>query len=551
MFGCDLLRLSGSGLAGTGQRIETTAGTVLASWNVRIFPAALDQPHTFESPQRAIEGAIRSQQSMVRGVRQTLGEFVAVEFGRSRCEQICRRHTNSGFEWQERPWLPAHARNIRRYLVFGQRIYLLIDNSQVSAYKAAMTRRYRRWILPLLASASLHVTLAIALALIASTPPQQLRRSTAQTIAVVVPPDEAPDAQLSDQLLVADAGERDAVFDHTGGPPNPSSPDFDFDKLRARREALFPFLTTDMNFLERASDRVRGAAMALAIPLAVRPNKSPKLPPLRLTQSELQQTIDRGWSRRSRWTAFAEISQLLRTHDPDEGHVPAVLRAYLDQNLLQLFCDTSTRAPRLWAMLENAADHIDFIEFVRVFTRDYPSSVATTELLFLLDKLAQASRDTLLLLVSIDPERELGSAGKDVSEFGAALQRHYRERLEYRQLNSAEDIEAWYEMVRLQILSTVIATSPNGYRAADARFLAGVIHFERGDTAEAIRWWRDIRPDSRDGYVEDYSRLIDELQWPEGVRVRQIKYIIDSVYSRWRTSSLERLRHFGRTCESY
>src|SRR5688572_16348229 len=38
-----------------------------------------------------------------------------------------------------------------------------------------------------------------------------------------------------------------------------------------------------------------------------------------------------------------------------------------------------------------------------------------------------------------------------------------------------------------------------------------------------------------------------ELRWPEGARVQQIKYIIDSVYSRWRTSWLERLRYFGRT----
>jgi hypothetical protein len=127
----------------------------------------------------------------------------------------------------------------------------------------------------------------------------------------------------------------------------------------------------------------------------------------------------------------------------------------------------------------------------------------------------------------------------------------YRERLEQRQSSSSDDVRDWYDMVRLRILSTIAATSPHGYRVADARFLAGAIHFEQGDTSEAVRWWPDIRPDSRDRYVDEYSRLLDELQWPERIRPRQIKYILDSVNSRWRTFSLERLRHFGLTCESY
>jgi hypothetical protein len=372
----------------------------------------------------------------------------------------------------------------------------------------------------------------------------------AYTVAVVVPAVEAPGPKSSDQPLVAE--ERDADI---APPPDPSSKaglDIDLDKLRARREALFPFLTTDMDFLDRVSDQVHGTPARLAIPSAVKPNSAPKLRPLQLSDTELQEIVDRAWSRRARWTAFARLAELIRTYDPDQGQVPLVLRAYLDQNLLQLFCDSGTRVPRLWVMLENAADHIDFIEFIRVFTRDYPSSVATTELLFLLDKLAQASRDALLLLASIDPERELTAGeNKDRSEFVVALQRHYRERLEHRQLSSADDIKAWYDTVRLQILSTVIATSPNGYRTADARFLAGAIHFEQGDTAEAIRRWRDIRPDSRDAYVEEYSRLLEELQWPQGVRTQQVKHVLDSVDSRWRTSSLARLRYFGRTCESY
>lgn len=409
----------------------------------------------------------------------------------------------------------------------------------------------RRSIFGLLASAALHASLGTALILIASNRAQDPRGSGGYTIAVVVPPVEVAEPSSGDQLLVADPQDPIAVIDDAG-PERTEGLDFDIEKLGARREALFPFLTTDLSFLDRMNEQVHGARSAPAIPLGVAPKTSSSLPPLRLSDLALQQTVDRAWSRRSRWTAFAEIAGLLRTHDADKGQAPSVLRAYVDQNLLQLFCDAHTRAPRLWAMLENAADHTDFIDFIGTFTQDRPSSVATTELLFLLDKLAQASRDGLLLLITIDPERELTAReNNDRSEFAVSLQRHYRERLEHRQLSSADDIKAWYGMVRLQILSTVIATSPNGYRTADARFLAGAIHFEQGDTPEAIRRWRDIRPDSRDVYVEEYSRLLAELQWPQGIRMQQVKYVIDSVHSRWRTSSLARLRYFGRTCESY
>ena len=413
----------------------------------------------------------------------------------------------------------------------------------------ARRSRYRRSTFAYLASASLHAILATAIVLIASMRVKESLTSMAYTVAVAVPAVETLDTKSGDQPLVAEEREPDADSDPARVPSNR---DIDLDKLQARREALFPFLTTDMDFLDRVNDEVHGEPAQLALPSAVKSNNARKLRPLQLSDMELQEIVDGAWSRRERWITFARLAELTRSYDPDRGQVPLVLRAYLDQNLLQLFCDTGTRVPRFWVMLENAADHIDFIEFTRVFTRDYPSSVATTELLFLLDKLAQASRDALLLLASIDPERELtGTENKYRSEFVVALQRHYRERLEHRQLSSADDIKAWYDSVRLQILQTVIATSPNGYRTADARFLAGAIHFERGETSEAIRRWREIRPDSGDAYVEEYSRLLEELQWPQGVRTQQVKYVLDSVDSRWRTSSLARLRYFGRTCESY
>lgn len=405
----------------------------------------------------------------------------------------------------------------------------------------------RTW--ALLGSAAVHITLGVSLAFVTW---GRALEPSGHPITVVVQVAEELSASPDDLALPPDTSDRNVAIDDVGSSQSAGF-DIDFEKIAARQDALFPFVTTDMGFLDRISGEIHATESGLANPFGAQQTTTADLPPLRISDEELQRTIDRAWSRRSRWNAFVEIAGLLRTHDTDTGQTPAVLRTYLDQNLLQLFCDTSAGAPGFWAMVENAADHIDFIEFVREFTRDHPSSFATTELLFLLDKLAQASRDTLLLLVDPDSEREAVSppATSDGHELAVRLRAHYWERLQQRQLQSPEDIRDWYDRLRLRILSTVIATSPDGYRRSDARFLIGQIYFEQGNLTEAHAWWRDIRHDSRDSYGDAYSRLLDELKRPDGLRVQQIKYVLQSVVSQWRNSSMERLRHFGRTCDSY
>jgi hypothetical protein len=401
----------------------------------------------------------------------------------------------------------------------------------------------------LLGSAAVHVTLGIALAFLTW---GRAHESSGHPFTVIVQVPEELGGSRNDLALVPEASNRDVGIDDVAGSLQSAEFDIDFEKISARRDALFPFLTTDMGFLDGINGQIRASESGLANPFGSPQTTTAERPPLRIGDEELQRTIDRAWARRSRWSAFAEVVDLLRTHDANTGQIPAVLRAYLDQNLLQLFCDARGGAPGFWAMVENAADHIDFIEFVREFTRDHPSSFATTELLFLLDKLAQASRDTLLLLVDTEPERDISRpATSDRNELALRLRAHYRERLEQRQVQSPEDIRDWYDRLRLRILTTAIATSPDGYRLSDARFLIGQIYFEQGNLTEADAWWRDIRHDSRDSYADAYSRLLDELRWPDGIRVRQIKYVLQSVSSQWRESSMERLRHFGRTCDSY
>jgi hypothetical protein len=130
-------------------------------------------------------------------------------------------------------------------------------------------------------------------------------------------------------------------------------------------------------------------------------------PPLELAEEELRASIDRAWSRRKRWQSFGEIARGLSTSHPSLGRAPDLVRGYLDQNILQPYCDGTNRDARFWAMLENAADHADFIDFVRSYARTYPSSKTTTELLFLLDELLQGSRDVMVMLLDTHPEEHL------------------------------------------------------------------------------------------------------------------------------------------------
>jgi hypothetical protein len=81
-----------------------------------------------------------------------------------------------------------------------------------------------------------------------------------------------------------------------------------------------------------------------------------------------------------------------------------------ERNLLQPYVDSAAPDPRFWVMLGLATDHIDVIEFVGRYTRQHPSSRTTTELLFLLDELAEANRGAFDLLLRTDVASLTGTA---------------------------------------------------------------------------------------------------------------------------------------------
>ena len=143
----------------------------------------------------------------------------------------------------------------------------------------------------------------------------------------------------------------------------------DIDKIRARLTTLFPFLTLDLKFLERMPQDIAKAQEQFISPYSAAPQATASQDVLLMTDEAVQKTIDAAWSRRDRWKTFTQIARLVSTHSAHQGRSSELIRAYLAQNILQPYCDDTIKDARFWAMLENAADHVEFIHFVRSYAR--------------------------------------------------------------------------------------------------------------------------------------------------------------------------------------
>jgi hypothetical protein len=321
----------------------------------------------------------------------------------------------------------------------------------------------------------------------------------------------------------------------------------DIDKIVRQREALFPFVTGSLPFLDAVLQRYEERPDRLVNPFG-RERRTEELPVLKLDDAEYDRVIDRAWSRRVRWQSFSEIAALVREHDPNGGDAPLLVRSHLDHNLLQPYFDTTTRDPRYWVTLGLAADHEPFIQFVAAFVRDHPSSRATTELLFMLDEFAQASRDAMLMLLATDPDAMLGDTraeNADAFALARSIDRYYRDWARANRLDRSERVRERFDDVRVRILQAIVTSTPDGYGAADARFLLGRIYWDRNDRPAALAWWRDLVPDERDAYAEASAAIARELSESGALGSARINSILGAEYRRWLTFSADRLDQFG------
>jgi hypothetical protein len=354
---------------------------------------------------------------------------------------------------------------------------------------------------------------------------------------IAVPPPEPP--FVSEQVIPP---EELSGYDISGLP-------FNLARIRARRASLFPFLTGDLKFIERMAGDVREQASKIGNPL----DPALAAAPLSLAAPLLQQIVDESWSRRERWRRFQQIRALLVGHDAHAGDAPALMRAYLDQNLLQPYCHGRTKDGQFWALLENATDHADFLEFIRSYARTRSSSRTTTELLFLMDELAQGSLEAADAVLGTNVSHDLAysaTVAPNAARLAAAITGDLHSWLAVHGYTRHEGVGAAYDQVRIRILATIVETTPGGYRESDARYLAGEIFFRQGNFDQALEWWRPMRPQPDDSYAEAATairELIDRGNQDTGA-VRRVLWRQSAF---WKEQNYQRLRQFGYRCDSY
>lgn len=335
---------------------------------------------------------------------------------------------------------------------------------------------------------------------------------------------------------------------------------FDASKLVQRAAVLFPFLSPGISldhFAIRPGDERVLVYERPAPPHASR-GRGP-LRPLQMSDRAIQALIDSTWSRRERWDAFQPIAALAPRYSAANGAMPGVFQRYTDQNALQPYRDMAIRDPRLWTQLGLAADHVSFIKFIREYAAEHPGTRGAIELLFLLDRIAEASEDALQTLLDCNPEEDLQwtrANNRDAYRLALQLRTYYRAQMSRLGILSKAALAGHYAGVRLTILDGILRTTPDGYRANDARFLRGAIQWRQGHRAEALAAWRGITAVAGDSYRVATEQLVaalgaDDANHDAVQLARQIDRVLKNDVGRWWDFSYDRLKQFGYRFDTY
>ena len=335
---------------------------------------------------------------------------------------------------------------------------------------------------------------------------------------------------------------------------------FDARKLFERALVLFPFVSPGLSLDHFALKPGEERVLLFERPASTAGPRDAADRPLLMSDAAIQAVIDKAWSRRERWAAFEPIRVLAATHSADTGAMASVLQRYTDQNALQPYRDQAIPDPRFWTQLGLAADHVSFIGFIRQYAASRPGTQGSIELLFLLDRIAEASGDALLTLLEYDPEQDLRwtrESNRPAYRLALQLLHHYRSELSRRGLYSKAAVALHYDRVRLEILSGIVRTTPAGYRASDARFLMGTIFWKQGRHAEAMRSWGGMSCATTDSYLAACTQLARITPTASGTPGHdrdlplQIARVLKNEQGRWWHLSYDRLKRFGYRFDSY
>jgi hypothetical protein len=171
----------------------------------------------------------------------------------------------------------------------------------------------------------------------------------------------------------------------------------------------------------------------------------------------------------------------------------------------------------------------------------------------LLDELAQASSSAWDILMDTHVDSLTLTRASSAANLALAqqLQRGYQQWAREHAADAPEALDARYDAARLAILTTIIETSPAGYGAADARFLAGRLLWDRNDLPGAVRMWRAMGDDERRTYAEARAAIRRALGPRGEVDVLAIVGALGAERSRWLRESSDRLARFGYTPQTF
>ncbi len=400
-------------------------------------------------------------------------------------------------------------------------------------------------------SMAMHAAVVAALVWSTWLPPLPSGRQPRQIEVVLLPPSE--DSAFPGLKPVERSRTPGGSSDHTDEGQIAGA---DIDRIGGHLPVLFPFVTPGLALDAFFPNIPSSTRLTYENPYAPRPPERAKEKGRRLamTPAARQALVDKSWTRARRWQAFETIHQLTLDGSADDEGLAALIALYRDQNALQPYADGPVRDLRLWAQLGLAADHVDFIGFIRGYAPAHPSTRVTTELLFLLDTLAQANADALAVLVETDQPGDLEWTKETHPRaylLARDIQRYYARDIARLGLTSRPAVEAFYDRGRLSILSRILQTTPNGYRADDARFLMGEILWNEGRTDEALLVWRGMTAGPSDTtYAVAIAQLRAAVQPPKP-DARNIRFILRNQQGRWAAFSDDRLRRFGYRVDTY
>lgn len=402
----------------------------------------------------------------------------------------------------------------------------------------------------LAASAAIHVLVVVWLA---GLPLPQGDLPAERQVDVVILPPPAEDAAFPG-LKPLERSSAEPVPGDLG--PAKSLAGADLARIAAHIDVLFPFVVPGLAI--EAFFPAVGAPATLIFENPYRRGASrapaPSGRPLPLDEATLQKVVDKAWSRGERWKSFSDIREYIDRYSADDRSLARLIGWYRERNALQPYADGDIRDLRLWAQLGLAADHVAFIRYIREYTAAHPSSKVTTELLFLLDTLAQANQDALATLIETDQQDDLLWTRVNHPRaylLARQIQDAYGRKLATRGLVTRPAVDEFYERGRLALLTGIARTTPNGYRANDAKFLIGSILWKQGQHDNALRAWREIAAPIEESADAAAVSQIRTAVLSGKADARNIDFILANVQGRWLAFSDDRLRKFGYRFDTY